>query len=688
MTTHFSPSVAVNQLTSIFGFDRLSVGQRVSLGFGIILLLSVALSIISWRATGLVEIDAARVDSSVTEAVAVSKLVGRVGETHALVTQYALSENDGDLRAAQRSLGRLHDEAGLVTEAYASAGAEEKSAIDQLRGLEDRYRGTVSDTIKVIDTRRNFTSEFIKDATELRTIVSAIVENLARDANNGVALDGAIRLIERFNGSNATATRFLASRNPADSGTARVELEAMRRTLRELLANEIDNRRVQRFLKAITEPFDRYATAIEGLIASTEQFTKVAAERQAAAVALVEASNQIRSASAQAQRGAVGSMTSTVASSRRLGLLTAVTAMAVGIALAILIGQGIARPITQVTSVMRELADGRIDIAIPHIGRRDEIGAVANAVKVFKDNKIQADKLASERRSEQKTRDERARAIEVLNKDFEAKVGALVSALLSAAAKLKENAESMFASTAQTGQSSGAVRTAADQALSNAKTVAQATEELASSIDEIGNRVVQSSTIAKKALSEAHRTDQTVLDLAADAEKIGNVIDLIKNIAAQTNLLALNATIEAARAGEAGRGFSVVAGEVKSLAAQTAKATEEIGLQISQIQGSTQNAVEAIRGIVAIIGEMNEIGTAVAASVEQQKVATREIALNVQQAAKSAHEVTHTIAIVKDAAMATEHEANDVLDAASHLSRQADNLNQQVNEFLSGVRVA
>ena len=678
----------MSKLTSVLGFDRLSVGRRVSAGFGIILLLSVALSIISWRATGLIEIDAARVDSSITEAAVISELVSRVGETHALVTQYALSENDGDLRAAQRSLEQLHNEAGLVTEAYDSAGAEEKSAINQLSTLEDRYRRTVNATIQVIDGRRTFTSQFIKDATELRTIVSAIVENLARDARSATALDAAIRLIERFNGSNATATRFLASRNPADSNAARVELEAMRRVLRELSANEIDNRRVQRFLKAISEPFDRYATAIEGLIASTEQFTKVAAERQAAAVALVETSNQIRYASAVTQRSAVGSMTSTVAWTRQLGLLTAAIGMAVGVALAMLIGRGIARPITQVTGVMRALADGRIDIAIPHIGRRDEIGAVANAVKVFKDNKIQADKLASERRSEQKTRDERARAIEVLNKDFEAKVGALVSALLSAAAKLKENAESMFASTAQTGQSSGAVRTAADQALSNAKTVAQATEELASSIDEIGNRVVQSSTIAKKALSEAHRTDQTVLDLAADAEKIGNVIDLIKNIAAQTNLLALNATIEAARAGEAGRGFSVVAGEVKSLAAQTAKATEEIGLQISQIQGSTQNAVEAIRGIVAIIGEMNEIGTAVAASVEQQKVATREIALNVQQAAKSAHEVTHTIAIVKDAAMATEHEANDVLDAASHLSRQADNLNQQVNEFLSGVRVA
>ena len=187
-------------------------------------------------------------------------------------------------------------------------------------------------------------------------------------------------------------------------------------------------------------------------------------------------------------------------------------------------------------------------------------------------------------------------------------------------------------------------------------------------------------------MAQARRTDQTVQALASGAQKIGSVIDLIQKIAAQTNLLALNATIEAARAGEAGKGFAIVASEVKSLAAQTTKATEDIGVQVSQIQGATQHTVDAIRGIVAIITEMNEIETAVAGAVEQQRAATRDIAQNVQQAAASAHDVTRTITVVEDAAAATENEANQVRDAASQLSRQSDDLKNEVIEFLAAVR--
>jgi methyl-accepting chemotaxis protein len=678
----------VSRLTSVLTLDALSVRQRVSGGFGVIISLLLALSILSLRATNFVKVDAANVDASVTEASAVSEFAARVGETHSLVTQYALSENDGDLLAARRSLERLHEKTLLVAAAFALAQTNDKSSVDGLRTLADHYRDSVNATIQVVDARRGFAAELVKDATELNTIVSAIVEALAHDAKNAAALDGAIRLIEDFSGSNATATRFLASRNPADSDTTRVDLDAMRRVLAELIAINIDNRRVQRFLKAVSEPFERYVRAIEGLITTTEQLTEVAAERQSAAAALVGATSQIHFASAEAQRGAVASMTTTVAATRRLGLLTAVTAIVVGLGLAVVIGRGIARPITQITTVMRELANGNIDIAIPHVGRHDEIGAMAEAVRIFKDNKIQAAQLAMETRSQRDAREQRAQAVEALNKGFETKVGVLVSALSSAAARLKENAESLFSTTARTGQSSGTVRIAADQASSNVRTVATATDELSSSIGEIATHVAQCSTITTRAMTEVQRTDQTVQALSTDAKRIGNVIGLIQKIAAQTNLLALNATIEAARAGEAGRGFAVVANEVKSLAAQTAKATEEIGVQVSQIQGATQRAVDSIQGIVAIIVEMNEIATAVASAVEQQRAATDEIARNVQQAATSAHEVAHTIADVKDAAKVTENEANQVLDAASRLSRQADDLNNQVNQFLAGVRAA
>lgn len=679
-------SRVVARIFSVFSLNTLSVRQRVSIGIGVILLLLVALSMISFRANGRVEADAASVDDSVSEGAAVSEFAARVGETHALVTQYAFSENDGDLQAAQQSLGRLGDQIRLVGEAY--AGTNDPAAVDRLRGSEDRYAGSVTATIEAVNTRHALAIELVARATELSTIVSAIVETLDREAGGTPALDDAVRMMEAFYASNATATRFLASRNPADSDATRIEVEAMRRDLAELSATHIDNRRVQRFLQAIAEPLKRYESAISGLVASTEKLAAVAGERQAAAGDLIALTDQIRLASAEDQRGALGSMRLTVASTRRLNFVTSMIAIVAGLALALAIGRSIARPITQVTGVMRKIANGEGDVAIPHVGRRDEIGAMAAVVQAFRDKKLQADQLAAERREERHARERRAQAIEALNTRFETNAGALVSALSAAAAKLKENAESLFASTAQTGQSSQAVRSAADHASSNARSVAMATEELSSSIDEIGHRVAKSSTIANKALAEAQQTNHTVVALATSAQRIGHVIGLIQSIAAQTNLLALNATIEAARAGESGRGFAVVAGEVKSLAAQTAKATEEIGVQVSQIQGTTQQAVDAIQGIVAVIAEMNEIAAAVSSAVDQQRAATREIAQNVQQAASSADEVTLTITAVKEAAEATEGEANQVLDAAARLSQQADDLNVEVNHFLAGLRAA
>lgn len=176
--------------------------------------------------------------------------------------------------------------------------------------------------------------------------------------------------------------------------------------------------------------------------------------------------------------------------------------------------------------------------------------------------------------------------------------------------------------------------------------------------------------------------------LAADAQDINKVLTLIQQIAQQTNLLALNATIEAARAGQAGRGFAVVAAEVKSLATQTGDATEEVGAQITKIQMVTGNVVAAIANIVSTIGEMDKIATEVASAVEQQRAATRDIAQGAQLASINAQEVMHTIASVEDASAATKTEANQVLDAASQLSRQSDDLRIQFDKFIAEVRAA
>jgi methyl-accepting chemotaxis protein len=640
----------------------------------------VGLSINSWRTITEVYNQAHDVDKSVSETAAVAQFAARVGETSAKVTQYALSENDGDLRAAQRALDQLQQQIASVTTAYAEAGPD-NSAVDKLRGLADQYRNSVTATIEAIKARRANGAGLVLAATELSTTVAAIVEALAHDTNNAGALDDAIRLIEVFHGSNASATRFLASRNPADSDTTRVDVEAMSHALKALQARSIDNRRVLRFLKAMAEPLDRYTKAVNGLIAATGQFARVASDRKSAATALIEAAEQIRLAAAEVQLGTVGGMMITVSSARRLAYVASAFAIVAGLILAFVIGRSIARPIQQITDVMRRLAYDTVDVVIPYASHHNEIGAMAEAVRVFRDNKIEADRLSDVNETEQKNKEQRAKSLETT-------AAALTSTLSAAAAGLQQSAEVMFARTEEAGQRSGAVRAATQLACASIESVASAVEELSVSIDGISDSATRSSCLSARTSEGARSTDRAVQDLAEDAREIERIISLIKEVAQQTNLLALNATIEAARAGQAGRGFAVVASEVKALAAQTGTATEEIEAQVSRIQTVTANVVTAIQDIVAKIGEMNVIATSVAAAVDQQRGATRTIAQNAQQALSSALEAVRTIASIEDASAATKTEANQVLAAAHQLSRQSDDLHVEFDKFIVGVRSA
>jgi len=358
------------------------------------------------------------------------------------------------------------------------------------------------------------------------------------------------------------------------------------------------------------------------------------------------------------------------------------------IAMAYLIVSGVSKPITAMTEAMKRLAGHDLKTEIVGLGRKDEIGAMAGAVQVFKDSMIESDRLTEAQAAEREGREKRAQALDKLTKNFEAKVRELVTNLSSAATEMEASARSMTATADETSKQSLTVASATEQASANVETVATASEELTSSIQEIGRQVAQSSKIAMKAVEDAKHTDATVRELAVGAQKIGEVVTLIQSIASQTNLLALNATIEAARAGEAGKGFAVVASEVKALANQTAKATDEISGQIGEIQQSTKQAVEAIRGIAQTIGEIAEIATAIAAAVEQQGSATKEIARNVQQAAQGTQEVASNIVRVKEASAATGSAAGEVLGAAGGLAQQAQTLSREVDTFLSGVKAA
>ncbi|MCG7392009.1 methyl-accepting chemotaxis protein [Microvirga sp. ACRRW] len=349
---------------------------------------------------------------------------------------------------------------------------------------------------------------------------------------------------------------------------------------------------------------------------------------------------------------------------------------------------GVTKPLSGMTTAMTRLADGELSISIVGAERKDEVGQLARALQTFKDNAIEARRIAAEQEAENETKMRRAQMLDELTRSFETKVSSLTQGLSSAATQMESTAQSMTHVADQTTQQTVNVSSAAQQTSANVQTVAAATEELSISIREIATQVGQSSQVAERAVQDTQRTNTTVQALAATAERIGNVVQLISSIAGQTNLLALNATIEAARAGEAGKGFAVVATEVKELASQTAKATEEIGAQIASVQQATQETVTAIQDIARTITEMSQISTSIAAAMEEQGAATAEIARNVQEAARGTEAVTGNIVDVQKGAGETGSAATQVLGAAQELTRHSSTLGKEVDFFLTSVRAA
>jgi len=380
-------------------------------------------------------------------------------------------------------------------------------------------------------------------------------------------------------------------------------------------------------------------------------------------------------------------MQSVAAANTTVGVIV-VTALILAIGFGFTFARRLTGPLTRLTADMRRLAKGDLDGEPTVYRSRDEIAEMLDALEVFRDTARRNQELAAARDGAQQRREARQAATEEHIRAFDAAVAQSLRTFFEAATEMRATADKMARTADETSRQAATVSLAARDTSQTVGTVATAAEELSLSTNEISRQIVHSASIAGKALNESERAHAIVKGFADAASKIGNVVTVIQDVAQRTNLLALNATIEAARAGAAGRGFGVVAVEVKELATQTGAATNEIKSQIDAIQSAAQDVVAAIGGIGATIREMSIASEAIGTAAEQQSVTTQDIARAVQETAQRTAQVTTSIGRVDQGAGLTGSAAVQVLKTADELGVLSQELRTHIEKFFADLRAA
>jgi methyl-accepting chemotaxis protein len=665
-------------------FFNLRIRGRLYGGFAVLLAFCAALAGFGVSQLGAVrdQVEAMKIQSG--NNLRATEVAVELHANRRAILHYAFDHDEASFVESEK---RLVNANALIADLIKTTRAAERRAFYQaiekdLAELTTK-RAALGDAVKqMVVNRAVLFSEGDKMAADVQKFSDAAEKtDFARDAD---ALTAKVLLVRVAN------WRTLATHEAKGLDTFKASVEKAQQQIAELEKAALSPN-LAALLPAVKAGVARYADAFNktasNLLLSDELYYKAITPPTVHAIAELE--------KATISIGAAFKQTTAETDARIDGAITtqemvAGLAVLLGLAIAFLIARGIIGPLSGLTAGMKELAGGNFGVILPGLDRKDEVGDMAQAVESFK---VKAEEKARDEAETKIKQDEvlaRQRKAEMarLADDFESAVGRIVETVSSASRELEVSASTLTSTAARSQELSNSVAAASEEASTNVQSVASATEELSSSVNEISRQVQESARMATEAVGQARGTTERVSALSNAASRIGDVVELINTIAGQTNLLALNATIEAARAGEAGRGFAVVASEVKALAEQTAKATGEIGQQISGIQAATQESVSAIKEISGTIERLSEISSTIAAAVEEQGAATQEISRNVQQAAQGTQQVSSNITDVQRGASETGSASSQVLSAAQTLSADSGRLKSEVSKFLNSVRAA